>query len=413
MYLFKFADIGEGIHEGTILKWNVKEGDTVKEGETLVVVETDKVNAELPSPVSGVVKKLNFKEGDDIHVGDVIIEIDDGTGSKVEEPVKEIQEQKEPKKDAPKEKGAGVVGEIDVSDEIIASTHEEVVTVSSNKVLASPVARKLASDLNVDLAFVSGSGPQGRVLKADVEGFKKPVFAQQPIEETETIKVSRHRRAISSAMSQSKRIVPHTVLFDEVNVDKLVEVRKEAKEYAAKQGVKLTYIPFISKAVLIALKEFPKFNASFDDEKGELYLKKHINLGIAVDTESGLIVPNVKQAQSHSLLSLANEINTLAAKASDKTLTLEEQQKGTFTITNFGSVGVPYGTPIINYPEVAILGIGKIDKKAIVVEDSIKIGYMLPLSLAVDHRIIDGADAGRFINRIKELLSNPTLLLLS
>ncbi len=419
MYSFKFADIGEGIHEGTILKWNFKEGDKVKEGETLVVVETDKVNAELPSPVHGTIHKINFKEGDDIHVGDVIVVIDDGSGKEVIEPAKEEPKQEEPKKEAQSEKGAAVVGEIEVSDEIIGSTHHEVRKEATLKVLASPVARKLASELKVDLKNISGSGPQGRVLKEDIlsqnkhKGFEAPAF-KQPEGEVEIVKVSRLRRAISSAMTTSKQMIPHTVLFDSVNVDKLVVFRNEAKVLAEKQGVKLTYMAFIARAVAIAIKEFPVFNSSFDSEKGEIYLKRSINIGIAVDTPDGLIVPNVKNVDKLSLFDLANEINDKASKAINRTLALPEQQNGTFTITNFGSIGVPYGTPIINYPEVAILGIGKITKKPCCIEgDTIKIGNMLPLSLGVDHRIIDGADAGRFLNRVKELLNSPTLLMLS
>lgn len=406
MFKFKFADIGEGIHEGTILKWFVKTGDIVKEGDTLVIVETDKVNAELPSPVNGTVTQMHFKEGDDITVGDVIIEIDEGTKD-----TKDTKETKAPQKEAPKEKGAGVVGEIDVSDDLIPSTHQTQVKPTAKKILASPVARKLASDLNIPLTKIEGSGPFGRILKDDVLAFRPTPTTQ--IQGDEVIKISRHRRAISNAMITSKKEIPHTVLFDEVVVNDLVKFRNDAKTVAQEQGIKLTYMAFISKAVITALSEFPIFNSAFDEQKGEIHLKHNINLGIAVDTESGLVVPNIKNARQYSLFELAKQIDTLANKALTKTLALEEQQQGTFTLTNFGSVGVPYGTPIINFPEVAILGIGKIDKKPIVVDNNIEVGYVLPLSLAVDHRIIDGADAGRFLHRIKTLLHNPTLLLLT
>lgn len=410
MYLFKFADIGEGIHEGTILKWNFKEGDKVKEGDTLVIVETDKVNAELPSPVTGTIVKINFNVGDDLHVGDVIVEIDDGKESKKEKS-SEPQEEK-------KEKGAGVVGEIEVSDEIIETVKEENINEETKKVLASPIARKIAATESIDINEIRGTGPQGRVLKTDVVNYQKETeFAitedHQVSDEIEVIKVSRLRRAISKAMTTSKAMIPDTVLFDEVNVDKLVEFRNEAKLLALKEDIKLTYMAFISKAVLIALKEFPIFNSSYDAEKGEVYLKKQINLGFAVDTPDGLIVPNIKNANDLAIFPLATKIDYLATKTIERKLSLSEQQNGTFSITNFGSIGIPFGVPIINYPEVAILGIGRINKKPIVVDDSIKIGYMLPLSLGVDHRIIDGADAGRFLNKIKELLNNPTLLVLS
>ncbi|MFA5719634.1 MAG: dihydrolipoamide acetyltransferase family protein [Acholeplasmataceae bacterium] len=406
MYKFKFADIGEGIHEGTILKWLVKEQDIIKEGDTLVIVETDKVNAELPSPVNGKVAKIHFKEGDDIHVGDVIIEIDDG---------KETPKKEETPKETVKEGSAGVVGEIDVSDEMIQAPTTKAST-NEVKILASPVARKMASDLNIKIEDIKGTGPLGRVLKDDVLAYQRP--SEKPaitndILGDEVIKISRHRRAISNAMITSKQQIPHTVLFDEVVVNELVEFRNKVKEMANQEGIKLTYMAFISKAVIIALSEFRVFNASYNEPQGEIHLYKDINLGIAVDTESGLVVPNIKNAKQYSVFGLAKEIDVLASKALSKTLALEEQQQGTFTITNFGSVGVPYGTPIINYPEVAILGIGKIDKKPIIVDNIIEVGYVLPLSLAVDHRIIDGADAGRFLHRLKELLHNPTLLLLT
>ena len=213
-------------------------------------------------------------------------------------------------------------------------------------------------------------------------------------------------------MTTSKTLVPHTVLMDEIIVDDLVDFRTKAKTYAADRGVKLTYLTFISKAVIIALKEFPIFNASFNHDTDEVYIKKFINLGIAVDTKDGLIVPNVKNADQLTMLDLARTIDDLATRTNARKITLEEQQNGTFTITNFGSVGISHGTPVIYYPELAILGIGKISLKPVVKNGKIEIASVLPLSLAVDHRIIDGAEGGRFLLRIKQLLENPTTLML-
>ena len=283
MYKFKFADIGEGIHEGTILKWLVKEQDIIKEGDTLVIVETDKVNAELPSPVNGRVAKIHFKEGDDIHVGDVIIEIDDGK----ETPQKEVEPKDTTPTETVKEGSAGVVGEIDVSDEMIQAPITKTST-NEVKILASPVARKMASDLNIPIEDVKGTGPLGRVLKDDVLAHQKP--SEKPVMPIdvvgdEVIKISRHRRAISNAMITSKQQIPHTVLFDEVVVNELVEFRNKVKEMANEKGIKLTYMAFISKAVIIALNEFRVFNASYNEPKGEIHLYKDINLGIAVDTK--------------------------------------------------------------------------------------------------------------------------------
>ncbi len=430
-YDFKFADIGEGIHEGTVLKWNFKEGDTVKEGETLVVVETDKVNAELPAPVAGTILKIGKKEGEVIHVGETVVLIGEKGATAAVTPAPSAphtEPASEPKK------GAGVVGEIQVSDDIMASSEEmEHVSTTTSKVLASPVARKLAADLGVDIKNVKGTGEQGRILKDDVALLgQKPATATaptqtpqqaaplqasfaalQPTSDVEVVKISRLRKAISNAMVRSKTMIPHTVLMDEFNVNALVEFRNATKGLAESKGIKLTYMAFIAKAVLIALKEFPMFNASFNHETDEVYIKKSVNLGMAVDTPDGLIVPNVKSAEKLSVFELASQIRKLADDTIARKISLDQQQHGTFTITNFGSVGIGFGTPVINYPELAILGVGKIEQKPWIIDGEIKIAYTLPLSLAVDHRIIDGADGGRFLLRVKELLANPTLMLLS
>src|SRR5690606_15180725 len=415
---------------GTILKWNFKEGDAVKEGETLVVVETDKVNAELPAPVSGTVLKIGKKEGEVIHVGETVVLIGEKGATLAAAPAQKTTEPaSEPKK------GAGVVGEIEVSDEIIGGGSEDHVATSTGKVLASPVARKLAADLGVEISTVKGTGEQGRVLKDDVAAVKAPAQvapaqapAAQPAQATakaatpapskpqgdvEVVKISRVRKAISNAMVRSVYTIPHTTLIDEVNVKALVEFRNKAKGVAEAKGIKLTYMAFIAKAVVIALREFPTFNASFNHETDELYIKKFINLGMAVDTPDGLIVPNIKNAQNLSVFELASQVRKLADDTIARKISLDQQQNGTFTITNFGSAGISIGTPVINYPELAILGVGKIEQKPVVENGEIKIASVLPLSLAVDHRIIDGADGGRFLMRVKELLMNPTLLLLS
>lgn len=425
MYDFKFADIGEGIHEGKILEWKFKVGDKVKEGETLVIVETDKVNAELPSPVSGTITKLGKDEGDIITVGETVVIIDDGSGEKVAESKEETKEEvkEEPKKkDDKKEGGATVIGEIEVSSDIIESSSEAQrdATPPTAKALATPVARNLAKQLGVDINLISGTGPQGRVMKKDIEEFAKPQATKPAIPQVKISQdgdvrvedISSIRRTISNAMTASKSIIPETTLFDDVLVDKLVKLRNRTKPLAEERGVNLTYMAFISKAVVIALKEFPILNSSFDHNNNQIIYKNFINLGFAVDTPNGLIVPNIKNAHHSSIFDLAADIRTLATKAIDRTIQLDEIQNGTFTITNFGSVGISYGVPIINHPEVAILGIGRINKQAVVVDDEVRVGYVLPLSLAVDHRIIDGADAGRFLMRVKQLLSEPDLMML-
>lgn len=439
MYDFKFADIGEGIHEGVILKWNFKVGDKVKEGETLVVVETDKVNAELPSPVDGVIKKIGAKEGETIHVGETVVVIDDGTGGEEpKEEKKEVKEEKkeevkvakeEPKKEPISERKSapGVIGEIDVSEDVMESSSESSSaskTESDRKVLATPVARQMAKDLGVDILKVKGSGELGRVMKEDIQKaasqgqskeqtYSAPKVSISVQGEVEYVPITKLRKAIVKSMTLAKQIIPHTVLMDEVIVDKLVELRDKVKEQAAAQDIKLTYMAFIMKATVLALKKYPNFNASFDQENDRMVYKKFINLGMAVDTPDGLIVPNIKDADQKSILELAKELKDVAEATKARKVQLSQLQNTTFSITNFGAADVAYGTPIINHPEVGILGIGKIMQKAVVINGELKVAYTLPLSLAVDHRVIDGADAGRFLNTIKSLLNDPMMLLLS
>lgn len=424
MYDFKFADIGEGIHEGKILKWFFKVGDKVKEGETLVVVETDKVNAELPSPVDGIISSLGAKEGDTIHVGQVIVSINDGSTS---EPKKE-----EPKKEAISEGKAapGVIGQIEVSEEVMASSSEHASNSQkevSTQALATPVARQMAKDLGLDIHQIKGSGELGRVLKEDIQKTYEqknqssnkelqiniPKVSINTQGDVEIVEITKLRKAIVKSMTLSKQVIPHTVLMDEIIVDKLVDLRNKVKEQAAAQNIKLTYMAFIMKAVVLALKKFPNFNASFDHENDRMILKKFYHIGMAVDTKDGLIVPNIKDADKKSILELASELRSVADQTIARTVQLAQLQNATFSITNFGAADVAYGTPIIPHPEVAILGVGKISQKAVVVDHEIKIAYVLPLSLAVDHRVIDGAEAGRFLNHIKSLLNDPMMLLLS
>lgn len=420
-YDFKFADIGDGIEEGVILEWKFEVGDKVTEGDTLVIVETDKVNAELPSPVTGVIVSRGPAVGEKIFVGNTVVLLDDGSGNYIDGG----------SADAPKvkEKGASVIGEIEVNDDVIESSNEVNGAPSAplrKKALATPVARNLAKQLNVNIHQVPGTGANGRVMKADITKFAEAKNAPAQAEvkaapkanvskqgDVRIEKISSTRRAISNAMTDSKSIIPETVLMDDVVIDELVEMRRRVKPLAQERGINVTYMAFISKAVLIALKEFEVFNASFDHDTNELVYKNFFNLGFAVDTPSGLMVPNIKDADQLSIFDLATSIRELADKAIDRKLQLPEMRDGTFTITNFGSAGISYGTPVINYPEVAILGVGKISKKPVVVGDEIKIGHVLPLSLAIDHRVIDGADGGRFLHRVKELLANPELMLLS
>lgn len=444
MYKFKFADIGEGIHEGKLLKWMFEEGDKVKDGDTLFLVETDKVNAEIPSPVDGVVSKLLAEEGDTIHVGDVVIEIDDGGEN--ENTKEDKKEEKETTKTETVDEGkdmAGVVGALEVGEDVIDSSDEKDQKEDSNskkKILATPVARKLAKDLGIDINTLTGSGANGRVMKDDIykasdkeksnkkednikdtkkESDNKSYKSNIDIPEikidgeVERVKVSKMRKTIAENMILSKSVIPHATSMDDFDVTELVKLRKEQKMIAEKQDIKLTYMPFVIKAVTLALKEYPVLNASYDMENEEIVYKKYYNIGIAVDTPEGLMVPVVKDADKKGILEISKEMNDLIERSQDRKISLDDLRGGTFSITNYGAVGSNYGVPVIKYPEAAIIGIGRITKKPVVIDGEIVIRDLVPISLSIDHRIVDGADAGRFLNKVKEFLQDPMLLLLS
>ncbi len=427
MYDFKFADVGEGLHEGVILEWKFKEGDTVKEGDTLVIIETDKVNAELPAPVSGVISKLGKGVGETIHVGETVVLIDDGKGGAA--PAAEPKKAEPKKEEAPaEEEEKSLIGDTIIDTEVMAASSEgqgstTTVKQATSRVLATPAARKLARDLGVDINRITGTGPHGRVMKEDIRNFGpsssgQSVTVSQPNVSVSTegnvelVPISKLRKAIVNAMTRSKQIIPHTTLINEIEVDELVMLRQSLKNQEFYQDVKITYMPFIMKAVAKALKEFPIFNSSFDQNNDQVVLKKFYNVGMAVDTPDGLIVPVIKNADQLTVLGLAKETRRLADLTRDRKVQLSDLQNATFSITNFGSIGVPFGTPIINHPEVAILGVGNITRKPVVRGNEVVPGYVMPLSLAVDHRIIDGADAGRFLKYVKQLLETPSLLLI-
>ncbi|MDR7871164.1 MAG: dihydrolipoamide acetyltransferase family protein [Tissierellaceae bacterium] len=428
---FRFPDIGEGLDEGVIMKWLVEEGDSIKEGDSVAEVETDKVTTEIPSPRTGKVGKLMYKEGDTVNVGEVLITIEVEGTSDIEEIVEsEVVE----------EETAGVVGEVIASSEVIPPSTEEVAfsskPVTNKKVLATPVARKMAKDLGVDIASVVGTGPNCRVMKEDIQNAKAqeseptptPALAPEVAKPTPTaalptttvvaqeneerIPLTKIRKTISQRMTQSRFTIPHTTAMDEIDISKLVEFRKKYKDLLMEEDVKLTYLPFIIKAVIVALKKFPEFNATLDEEKEELILKYYYNIGIATDTERGLMVPVVKDADKLSIIELAKKIEEVSTRAKENKSQLHELRGGTFSVTNYGSIGGHFGIPIINYPESAILGLGRVVKKPIVKDDEIVIANILPVSLSYDHRTIDGASGSHFINLLRELLSDPDILLL-
>ena len=399
---FKFPDVGEGITEGEIVKWFVKEGDEVKEHQAIGEIETDKAIVEMPSPYSGVVLKIAIKEGETVKVGDTLVVIGE-KGETVESKPSEAKE--------PALKPAGVVGYLEEAPE------EET---KPTKVLATPAVRKLAKELNVDLSTIKGSGSGGRITEQDVRAVAKTKEKEPELKVMrkydmwgyiDRIPLKGIRKIISGHMTKSAFTAPHVTHFDEIDATKLAEVREEMKKEAEMKEIKLTYLPFVIKALVAALKQYPRLNASLDEENETIIVKKYYNIGIAVDTEAGLMVPVIKGADQKSIYDLAKEASELAENCRNRTIDLMDLRGGSFTITNIGSIGGIYATPIINYPEVAILMTGRMYDKLVLEDDKIKIKKFMPLSLSFDHRVVDGADAARFVNVVKQYLENTPMFL--
>lgn len=427
---FRLPDIGEGIHEGEIVKWFVKAGDTVKEDDILCEVQNDKAVVEIPSPVEGKVEEVVIGEGTVAVVGDVLIRLDAPgyedlklKGDEHAAANAEAQPTPEPEKVA----------------EAQATPAKEEVVDAAKRVIAMPSVRKFAREHNVDIHLVAGTGKNGRILKEDIENFLNGGSVSQATEATiepeeETVqqeastvvapvvlegefpetreKMSGIRKAIAKAMVHSKQTAPHVTLMDEVDVTELVAHRKKFKEIAAEKGVKLTYLPYVVKALVSTLREFPEFNRSLDDATQEVIQKHYYNIGIAADTEKGLLVPVIKHADRKSVFAVSGEINELATKARDGKLAPHEMKGASMSITNIGSAGGQWFTPVINHPEVAILGIGRISEKPVIKNGEIVAAPVLALSLSFDHRMIDGATAQNALNHLKRLLSEPELLLM-
>ena len=410
VFEFKFPDVGEGITEGEIVKWLIKEGDKVREDQVIGEIETDKAIVQIPSPKAGTILRIHIKEGGIVKVGETLVTIGE-TGEKVE-----VKKEEKPK-------SVGVMGVLEEAKEDI-----EIPVKKENKVekvegvLATPAIRNLAKSLNVNLADIKGSGPGGRITKEDVENATKRSNQEVTKNEVSGIKVTKKydmfgyvdriqlkgiRKATAKLMDESHIKAAHVMHSDLIDITHLYEIREKEKVKAAKKNIKLTYLPFIIKAVIDSLKEHPYLNATLDDSNNEIILKKYYNIGVAVDTEDGLLVPVIKVADSKKILDLAKEIEELAEKARTRKIDLMDLRGGTFTITNVGSIGGLYFVPIINYPEAAILGLGRIHDAPLIVNGKIEIRKVLPISISFDHRILDGAEAARFANKIKELLEDP------
>ncbi|MDD4813256.1 MAG: dihydrolipoamide acetyltransferase family protein [Bacteroidales bacterium] len=446
-YIFKFPDIGEGLDEGTIAEWYVQKGQQVEMGEPLVKMETDKVVTDIPSPRDGIVAALYGRVGETIHVGSPLVEFDlpgiDGADA-----VSEVQK---PVFEPVNEEGAGVVGTLEVADNsaYLPPTDEVAPTPTAEKplprrALATPVARAMARELGVNIDLVSGTGPAGRVMKEDIENYvKRESSGHYPPYQTaastaatlntasarggraaagtvvppaseafEIQPLSQIRKTIARNMIRSKQNAAHMTVFDEVEVSELIRIRYKYKEAFEKEGIRLSYLPFILKATALALKQHPVLNAELDLDNNRMILKKHYNIGIAVDTDDGLVVPVIRQVDEMTIRALATAVNTIAEKARRRDISMEDMKDGTFTITNFGSIGGQFAVPVINYPQSGILGIGRMVQKPVVKDNQVVPGTVLPLSLSVDHRIVDGGEVTRFLNKIMEYLGDPVSLII-
>ena len=410
---FKFPDVGEGISEGEIVKWHVKVGDVVKQDQVIVEIETDKAIVEIPSPKAGKITKINGKEGQTVKVGSVLVTIEESKGAK-EEPKGSV----------------GVVGSLpEYEAPKITQEHVEIAKKAIiEHVKALPAVKKLAKEKGIDLSKIAPK--EGIITKEDVLKAVEEIAGKEPstVETSPGIKITARdydiygytekiplkgvRKAIAKHLTESHLKTVPVTSFDEADVTHLSEIKEKEKRKLELKGIHLTFMPFIIKAVIAALKNHPYLNANVDDEKEEIVIKKYYNIGFAVDTPDGLIVPVLKIADTKSVEQTAKELQDLGEKARSRKIDLGELQGGTFTITNIGAIGGTFATPIINYPEVAILLLGRIYEKPVAINGKVQIRKILPLSLTFDHRVTDGAEAARFMNELKEYLEDPDELLL-
>jgi pyruvate dehydrogenase E2 component (dihydrolipoamide acetyltransferase) len=442
---FKLPDLGEGIHEGEIIEVLVHVGDQVEDGQTILIVETDKATAEVPSPVTGIVKEIRVKSGQMVRVGEVLIVFTrEGEGreeAKTPPPVTPEEKRETP---PPEEKGkkaeaaAGRIEEAGIKTEAAKAPARPL----EGPVPAAPSTRRLARELGIDINQVKPSGPGGRVTPEDVrafaEGARRPEPGEAPPEAeekkppaspeaatlpqfdqigpVERIPLRSVRRTIAKHLAVAWSQIPHVTHADVADLTELEAFRRKHKEQVAARGGALTLLVFAMKAAAAALKQFPRFNSSLDMESQEIIIKHYHNIGFAVDTERGLLVSVVRDVDCKSIFDLAIELKTLAEKTRQGKATKDDMSGGTFTITNIGSIGGTGFSPIINYPEVAILGMAQARFQPVVVGDEKKPEIvprlMLPLNITIDHRVLDGAEAARFLNMIIEGLENPENLLM-
>jgi len=468
---FKLPEIGEGVHEGELIKWLVKDGDTVAADQPLLEVMTDKATVEVPSPSAGTLRGITAKDGAMIKVGQVLAQIEAGAGATSTPSAKPAPAAATPPPPSAAAKPAAPTSQVSpslaaaiastVAKPAVAPAYQDALqTNNSSTVPAAPIVRAMARNAGVDLENVPASGPtaggRNRVLEEDLIRFLSgtpvsasaatyangngatsvvgasagpaalPAKAAKPtlpvptrnlsgaVAADERKPVRGLRRAIANAMVKSKYTAPHYSYVDKFECSKFVEVREAAKEIGAKYGVNVTYLPFVIKAVVSALREFPEANSSLEETPNglELVLHKNFHIGFAVASPDGLLVPVIKNADQKSILEIAKEMGELSAKVRAGKATSEELKGSTFTITSMGNVGGLFAMPIINYPEVGILGVYKVQEEAIVKDGQVQAGKNMYISASFDHRVIDGATGGYFCNAIIERLADPARLLL-
>ncbi len=385
---FVLPDLGEGITEGEIRKWLVKEGDAIEEHQAVLEIETDKAVAEVPSPKKGTVLKITKEEGETIKVGEVLMVIGE-EGEKVKEPT--AAEEKPAAEERPK--SVSVVGVLPEEEEAV---------------LATPAVRAFAKEQGVALEKIKGSGPGGSITREDVlKASKQAPKAEDQYGAVERTAIRGLRKTIARNLVFAQKTTAFVTETDEADITDLWALREREKKPLQEKGIRLTFMPFFIKAVLHTLMEFSLFNSSVDEEREEIIVKKYYNIGVAVDTPEGLIVPVVRNADKKTVRELAAELQDLGQKARDRTIKLEDLKGSNFTITNYGAFGATFATPIINYPDVAILGTGRITDKPWVKGGRIVVRKILPLSLTFDHRVNDGAVAARFLTRLISYLEDP------
>jgi pyruvate dehydrogenase E2 component (dihydrolipoamide acetyltransferase) len=416
---FLFPDVGEGIHEGKVVEWKVKEGDTVKPDQVLCRVETDKAIVEIPSPRAGVVQKIHYPVASIAKVGTPLVSFSDTSGSAPPGPV--VMRIKDPDHAVAPEQGtkkiesslAPVAPKQTIATPV-AEASQGPVSLPVSSVLASPSTRKLAREKGVDITKVRGSGENGRVTADEV--YSAPAIPSVPVAQAasatdvlQTIPYSGARRAIGEHMAASHQI-PTVTLFAEADATNVVALREHLKERAEKEGVKLTYLAIFSKAVCAAIKRHPVVNSRLTDQGIQVF--KDVHLGIATDTERGLLVPVIRDANAKSVLDIGQEITGLSTAAREGKLTREQMTGSTFSISSIGPYRVQGFSVMINAPEAAILGIGAIQNKPWVIGEHVRIRKIVTFSLTFDHRIFDGAEAARFIADLVNLIEDPELLVL-